>query len=105
MGLRKGMTNNPAGRPKKSLTKLSSELRESIVEFLADNFDLITREFDKVADSHQKIKLFIDLMSFALPRLRSTESAGLLGNLSTEDLQQIVNQLKEYYNETAGTNS
>ena len=104
MGLRKGMTNNPAGRPKKSLTKLSSELREDIVKFLANNFNLIIKEFNRVEDSNQKIKLYIDLMGFALPRLRSTESAGLLGNLSTEDLQQIVNQLKEYYNETAGTN-
>ena len=104
MGLPKGRTNNPAGRPRKSLTKLSSELRENIVKFLANNFNLITKEFNKLDNPAQKIKLYIDLMSFALPRLKSSEEAGIFGPLSTEELQKIIDQLKEYYNESVRTN-
>ena len=101
MGLPKGRTNNPAGRPKKSLTKITLNLREDIVKFLSSNFGTVVKEFEKIDSPTQKIKLYLDLMGFALPRLKSSESVGLFGNLTTEEIQEVTNQLKEYYNEAA----
>jgi len=101
MGLRPGQTNNPKGRPKKSLTKISGELRESIIVYLANNFESISSELNKIKNPVQKIKLYIDLMSFALPRLKSTEETGIFGSLTEQELDQIIEELKMKNNEQA----
>jgi len=37
MGLKKGMTNNPKGKPPGTLNKLSRDMKQTIHEFLTEN--------------------------------------------------------------------
>jgi hypothetical protein len=72
MGLRKGQTNNPAGKPVGHLNKLSKELRLQINDFLKDNFPKVVEEFEKL-EGKDKVRLYVDLLPYSLPRLQSTE--------------------------------
>ena len=45
MGLKKGQTNNPAGRPKGTINKANRELRDMIKDFLAENLENFQRAF------------------------------------------------------------
>ena len=44
MGFVKGMTGNPEGRPKGAQNKINRLLRETIGDFLADNFSKVVEE-------------------------------------------------------------
>ena len=45
MGLKKGQTNNPAGRPKGAINKANRELRDMIKDFLVENLENFQRAF------------------------------------------------------------
>ena len=65
MGLKKGMTNNPTGRPKGTKNKVSTEMRSKIADFLNLSLsDLIERYHElRVPD---KIKLVGHFLPYAL---------------------------------------
>ena len=48
MGLRKGQTNNPNGRPAGALNKVTKDLRINITEFLENHFDEVIKEWYKL---------------------------------------------------------
>jgi hypothetical protein len=72
MGLRKGMTNNPAGKPAGRLNRMSKELRLQISDFLEENFPKVIAEFNKL-EGKDKVRLYCDLLPYAVPRLQTTE--------------------------------
>jgi hypothetical protein len=72
MGLRKGQTNNPAGKPAGRLNKMSKELRLQISDFLEARFPEVIAEFEKL-EGKDKARLYVDLLPYGLPRLQMTE--------------------------------
>ena len=104
MGLRPGQTNNPKGRPKKSLTKISGELRNGITTFLSENLEDVIKEFKKLDSPSQKIKLYIDLLNFSLPRLKASDQASELGNLTEKELNYIIETIQRNHAEAIKAN-
>lgn len=74
MPFKEGESGNPNGRPKGSVNKASASLRESINQFLADNFESVQRNFDEL-EPKDRIKLWIELLQYALPKLRTLSLA------------------------------
>jgi len=72
MGLKKGRTNNPAGRPKGARNKAGADLRETITGFLEGNFTKIQADFRKLTP-RDRARLYVGLLAFALPRLNSID--------------------------------
>ena len=70
MGLSKGMTNNPAGRPQGSKNKVGLELREKITEFLEGKFDEVAESWETL-EPKDKIVLYEKLLTYALPKLQT----------------------------------
>lgn len=97
MGLRKGQTNNKAGKPAGTLNKMSKELRQQISDFLEENFPKVVQEFSNLKGK-DKVKLYTDLLPYSLPRLESI-SIGEMGLevFTDEQLDQIINKLKSGY--------
>lgn len=92
-------TGNP-GRPKgTSLSKISQDLREALVVFLSENFAVTMDQFNKIDTPEKKVKMFIELLSFALPRLKAAEQVSELGSLTSEELQFIIDKLKQDHEE------
>ena len=92
---KKGQSRNPDGRPKGTINKLGLDLRKDITDFLTDNFDVIVDEFNNIKSSRDKIRLFIDLMQYGLPKLQSIEMTSDIDKLSDEEVNKIYEKLKE----------
>ena len=70
MGLKKGMTNNPNGRPIGSTNKGIEELRETVQAFIDNNIDTMQQSFDQL---QPKEKLFFmdKMLQYCLPKIQS----------------------------------
>ncbi len=71
MGLQKGYTNNPAGKPPGTKNKINAELREMISEFLNSEFETVKIDFQKL-EAKDKLKFYTDLLQYGLPKLQAT---------------------------------
>ena len=94
MGLKKGMTNNPAGRTPGTLNKVSKDLRLSITEFLEDNFEQIVNEWNKLTGK-EKLYFYKDLLKYAVPTLQATELKTDFERMTDEQLDYIIDELKK----------
>jgi len=93
MGLKKGQTNNVSGRPKGTPNKITTDLRQWINELLNDNRQTFEADLKKL-EPHQRVAVFEKILSYALPKLQSVEAKIDLNNLTDEQLNTIINDLK-----------
>jgi len=70
MGLHKGQTGNPNGRPKGSPNKVTAELRKWIYGLLADNREQIVCDLQKVSPEQ---RLAIYVVGYAVPKMESED--------------------------------
>lgn len=61
------------GRKKGSVNKVTANMRETIDQFLAENFDDMKLEFGML-EPKDKINAYIRLLEFALPKLNRTHN-------------------------------
>ena len=93
MGFVKGMTGNPEGRPKGTQNKINKQLRETIGDFLQDNFQKIAADFETLQPK-DRAKLYCDLLQYGLPRLQSVQLETDLERLTEGELDTIIDNLK-----------
>ena len=98
MGLKKGQTNNPDGRPVGSQNKINADLRQSINDFLQKNFVEVEKDMQTLQPK-DRIKLYIDLLSYSLPKLQSTTLDVDFSQMTEEQLDYIIEGLKKSANE------
>lgn len=98
MGLPKGRTNNPKGRPRGSINKLGQELREMIHDFLEQNFKTIKRDFEKL-EPKDRLKIYIDLLQYSLPKMQSVKTNIEFERMTDEELDRVISELKSVSNE------
>lgn len=97
MPFEKGKSGNPDGRPKGSQNKASGQLRTLISNFLEKNFPVVEREFASL-EAKDKIKYFIDLLQYSLPKLQSVSTEIDIEKLSDEQLDELYNKIMEAIN-------
>lgn len=93
MAFEKGQSGNPGGRPKGSGNKVTSKLRETITAFLDENFEKVKQDFDKLKPG-ERIRMYIELLQFGVPKLQSVQIETEFDNLTDEQLDRIINELK-----------
>lgn len=81
MGLHKGMTNNPAGRPKGSENKVTQAMKERIQLLFDENFDQLQEDI-KGLEPKDRVKAITDLLPYLLAKNNNT-------NISTNE-QQVI---------------
>ena len=72
MGLQKGHTNNPNGRPKGSKNKVTQDLRERITAFIGDELERVIKDYKRLP-LPERMRFFERLLGYALPKLQSVE--------------------------------
>ncbi|HEV7332337.1 MAG TPA: DUF5681 domain-containing protein [Flavisolibacter sp.] len=92
MPFEKGISGNPAGRKPGSTNKSTAQLREIVNNFLSDNFEAVAESF-KSLPAKDKVKAYVDLLQYGLPKLQA-ESSNPFENMTDEQLDEIVNRLK-----------
>lgn len=68
----KGRTNNPAGRPKGIPNKTTGQLRESITQFIEDNFEEVEKDWRKL-NPKDKLNFYRDLIQYVIPKMQSAD--------------------------------
>ena len=71
MGLEKGRTNNPYGRPAGSKNKATAEIRELLTGFISDNWDNMLEDFNKL-EPKERLAFYEKILQYTLPRLQAT---------------------------------
>jgi hypothetical protein len=93
MGYVKGMTGNPDGRPKGTPNKINQQLRETIGDFLLNNFSKVIEDFEALQPK-DRAKLYCDLLQYGLPRLQAVQMEGDFEKLTDGELDHIIKELK-----------
>lgn len=65
--MKKGMTNNPNGRPPGTPNKSTAEMRDFIQAFIEHNAEAMQAEFDKL-EGPDKFRVIEKLLPYVLPR-------------------------------------
>lgn len=81
------------GRTKGTPNKVSGELRKRIASFLEERWDEAVNEWENIKEPKDKVKLYIELMAYVMPKLQSVTLEGSLNTSSSveEDLKKLAN--------------
>jgi hypothetical protein len=94
MGLTKGMTNNPNGRPKGIPNKSTNDLRQWVGEFIDGQREQILQDWQSL-EPKDRTMMFEKLMRFVLPTLQATSLKTDFENYTDAQLDYIIEGLKE----------
>lgn len=75
MGLKKGMTNNPAGRPPGKLNKLGGETRIYLSELIYQSRPKIKKSLQKLEkdDPYKYLMALEKIMNYVLPKMSEVD--------------------------------
>jgi len=102
MGLPKGKTNNPAGKPPGAINKLSRNVKMNIAEFLETRWPDIEKEFDNLK-GWNKVKLYLELLPYNQPKMQSIEMVDEIDRLNEDEVDRLYNKIIQLYNENKKT--
>ena len=94
MGLKKGTTNNPKGRPQGTPNKLTADLRQRIQEVIDNNWRTIEADI-KALEPKDRLMFTERLLKYRLPTLQATSLNVDFEKLSDEQLDEIINRLSK----------
>jgi hypothetical protein len=94
MGLTKGITNNPNGRPKGIPNKSTNDLRQWVGDFIEGEREQIVSDW-KALEPKDRIVMFEKLMRFVLPTLQATTLQTDFDRMTDADLDYIIAGLKQ----------
>ena len=92
MGLKKGQTNNAAGRPKGIPNKVTSDLREWTKRLIEDNREQLEDDLEAL-EPKERWAIVEKLMQYSIPKMQATTAQIDFNMLSDEQLQTIINEL------------
>ena len=94
MAFEKGISGTSEGRPKGSLNKNTSRLREVISSFLTDNFDSFVNDFQELSPK-DRVKFYCDLLNYNLPKVQSIQMESDFNMLTDSQLDTIIKELRD----------
>jgi hypothetical protein len=97
MGLRKGQTNNPGGRPKGQRNKVTKETRIFIQRFVAKNSRRLQKDFE-LLDPFQRVTVMERLFAYTAPKMSTVESNVTVENLTEAQLDEMFNRILKQSN-------
>ena len=96
MGAEKGH-EKWGGREAGTPNRTTKKLREMISNFLIENFDTIKQDFNNLS-AKERAKVYCDLLQYGVPKLQATSIDFNLERLSDEQLDKIIEELKNSAN-------
>jgi len=85
---------NRSGRPPGIKNRVNEEIRTRINTFLDDHFETVQNDIMEL-EPRDRIKFYIELLQYGLPKLKQLELTNDPDVLSHEDLDLILNMLAD----------
>jgi len=98
MGLKKGQTGNPNGRPPGSPNKVTSEMKTWIAGLLNKNRRQMEHDL-KNLEPKDRLVILERLMQYTVPKMQAVTAQIDFSRLSDEQLDSIVNELTKELND------
>lgn len=89
MGLQKGKTNNPNGRPKGVGNKLNNDLKSRIAQIVENGFEAIETDLEAL-EAKDRITAYLKLLEYILPKQRETKID--ISNLTDEEVDELLDK-------------
>jgi hypothetical protein len=89
-----GQSGNPDGRPRGTQNKLNTKVKGFLTTILEENFESVQAAFAQL-DGKDKVKYWIDMLPYVVPKLQSMSAAIDFEKLTDEDLDEIIERLKQ----------
>lgn len=85
------------GRRKGTPNRITKDLRERISTFLEDNWEEAEKTWTEIKDPRDKLRLFIELASFAVPKMQavSLDAKVSAADSVEDDLCRLAEEEKE----------
>jgi hypothetical protein len=83
---------NRKGRPKGAKNKVGQDLRQLVSDLLEQQFEKVQHDFNELRPS-QRVRMFAELLPFAIPKMREVDTTIKLEQLSDQDLDKIINKI------------
>jgi hypothetical protein len=98
MPFEKGISGNPAGKPKGAVNTQTKLIKNLVETLISDNVDTIRADFAALK-GREKINALCDLLPYVIPKLQATTLDIEIESLTDEQLDalydRIVNQSKK----------
>ncbi len=92
----KGVSNNPAGKPKGATNKANRPLKENIADFLNKNWKKIENDISKL-DPHSRVQAYEKLIAYVLPKQKAVDAnltvEQRLAGVSDDQLNKIIDSI------------
>jgi hypothetical protein len=96
MGLKKGMTNNPNGRPAGSKNRTTAEIRDLLKEFVSANWETIQTDFDQLPPK-DRLAFFEKVLQYTIPKMQSVnhefELRQKLEKMTETEIDDLINRI------------
>lgn len=92
MGLKKGQTNNRAGRPKGVKNKVTTELKTWVQQLIDNNRDILEKDL-KTLEPKERWAVIEKLMSYTIPKMSSVDARIDFEKLTDEQLNSVIDEL------------
>lgn len=100
MGLHKGTTNNPRGRPRGKKNKSTNQIKDLVQGFISDNLNDLQRQYSQL-EPKDKLIFFERILKYVLPQQRDVQQTINIKELTDKEMDMLINKLtKPEKNET-----
>jgi hypothetical protein len=93
MGLKKGTTNNLAGRPKGKPNKVTADIKKWVDELIGKNLSVMERDLKKLAPK-DRLVILERLMQYAIPKQQSISVEAQI-QAEYRELEVLINKLPD----------
>lgn len=83
---------NRHGRPKGAKNKVGQDLRKLVADLLEQQFEQVQLDFEQLRP-HQRVRMFAELLPFAIPKMKEMDATVKVEQLSDADLDTIINKI------------
>jgi len=101
MGLPKGKTNNPDGRPKGTPNRTTAQIKELLNEFVSMNLEDIQEQYNQL-EPREKLQFFERVLKYVVPQQQSYVENIDVSQLSESEIDSLLDKImkKEGNNES-----
>ncbi|MDZ7775506.1 MAG: hypothetical protein U5L09_07850 [Bacteroidales bacterium] len=94
MGLHKGQTNNPNGRPKGTANKTTIEIKELLIQFIGGNLNDLQKNYDEL-EPEKKLQFFERVLKYVIPQQKEMNQVIDVANLSEKELDLLIEKIMQ----------